>query len=269
MQPRSSETTGSAAPSRAGLTFRVGIVGHRPNRLQREDIPSLTARLAEALSLVKQAVEDFPATHPGLFEPEPARLRAVSSLAEGTDRYFAREALRLGYQLCCPMPFRKEEFENDFKPEKSLETGLDSVAEFNQILNEAQKKTGLTVLELEGLRTHSAGAYAVAGRVVLEQSDLLMVVWDGGGGNKRGGTVATMQEALAGLVPVLWIDARAPHRWQLLERASDLPVWHGERCVPSRLEPADLVAMVERTLKEKYLVAAPSVETRNPGSSSG
>lgn len=160
----SSEATKFTSPPKARLTFRVGIVGHRPNRLKREDIPSLTARLAEVLSSVKKAVEDFSSAHSALFAEGSLCVRAVSPLAEGTDRCFARQALRLGYELCCPLPFHKEEFENDCKPEQSVETGMDSVADFNSILKEAREKSGLVLFELDGIRAEAPEAYAAAGR---------------------------------------------------------------------------------------------------------
>ncbi len=50
-----------------------------------------------------------------MYAPGPGLLRAISPLAEGTDRVFASCALDLGYQLCCVTPFFKKEFENDFK----------------------------------------------------------------------------------------------------------------------------------------------------------
>jgi hypothetical protein len=232
-----SESSGiarSGSPPKVRLTFRVGVVGHRPNRLKREDIPLLAGRLGEVLSSVKKAVSDFSAKHPGLFSSESPRLRAISPLAEGTDRYFARESLKLGYELFCPLPFHKEEFENDFKPPTSLEPDINSVAEFNNILDEARNKSGVTIFELDGTRDEPGEAYAAAGRLVLNQSDLLVVVWDGGGENKRGGTYETLVEAVKFAVPVLWIDARAPHPWQLLQLDSDLPACVGERCIPQQ-----------------------------------
>src|SRR5207302_9162311 len=87
------------------------------------------------------------------------------------------------------------------------------------------------------------------GRVVLNQSDLLIVVWDGAGENKRGGTYETMKEASAFNVPVLWIDARAPHDWQLLELESDLPACCDERCMPRNKGPLDLARIVNRVLE--------------------
>ena len=45
--------------------------------------------------------------------------------------------------------------------------------------------------------------------MVLNQSDLLIVVWDGQNRAGDGSTVDTAQEAIRFRVPVLWIDALA------------------------------------------------------------
>jgi hypothetical protein len=241
-------TTPSSSPPKARLVFRVGIVGHRPNRLRPEDVRSLTDRLGTELASVKKIVEAFPATHPGLYSDAPPLLRAVSPLAEGTDRYFARQAVKLGYELCCPFPFHKEEFEGDFKPGKTLEPDMDSIADFNSILTEAGKNTGLITFELDGSPSDSSEAYAAAGSVVLNQSDLLIVVWDGGGGNKHGGTFETLNDALSCGVPVLWMDSQAPHPCQLLRTETDLPPITGERCVPRQADLPDLEGVVQAML---------------------
>jgi hypothetical protein len=253
---QSNGSTQSASPPKVRLTFRVGVVGHRPHRLRREDIPSLARRLGEVLSSVKKAVQDFSATHSDLYNKEAPCLRAISPLAEGTDRYFAREALKLGYQLCCPLPFHEEEFENDFKPPHSLEPDIDSVADFNNILADARTMGDVRIFELDGRRSEAAEAYAAAGRVVLNQSDLLVVVWDGGGENKRGGTYETLKEAIGFAVPVLWIDPRSPHHAQLLLTQEDLPVCDKQRCVPVNDEDLNskLCGIVQHVLAPPGLV---------------
>jgi hypothetical protein len=228
----------SAAP----FAFSVGVVGHRPNRLKAQDVPSLTARLGEALDLVKQTAKRLCGG--------PVYLTAVSPLAEGTDRYFATEAIRLGYKLHCPLPFRKSEFEKDFKPGHSLLPGTDSVEEFNEILDSARAGQGLALTELDGKRAKASAGYAAAGKKVLKQSDLLIVVWDGRSGNKTGGTYETLEEALDAGLPVLWIDARAPHPWKLLHGKDELPACSRKRCVPATKGKLDLSAVVARTLKK-------------------
>ena len=211
------------SPPRAPLAFRVGIVGHRPNRMPDNGVgqAAIRARLAGVLEAVAAAVSAFPATiDPTLYSPEPPVLRAVSSLAEGADRVFAEEALRLGYELYCPMPFPREEFERDFAPDRSQEAG--SLQRFREVLAAAEAGAGLSVFELDGARSDSAGAYRAAGRMVINQSDLLVAVWDGGRPEGGGGTVETLQAAIRFHLPVIWIDARAPYGWTLLREAADL-----------------------------------------------
>ena len=122
-----------------------------------------------------------------LYSDKPPVLRAVSPLAEGSDRMFAEEALGLGYKLLCPMPFSQEEFEIDFLPPKTEED--QSRERFRKLLKQAGED--VTKFELDGERSAEAEAYGAAGRVVLNQSDLLIAVWDGGKPAGGGGTVQT------------------------------------------------------------------------------
>jgi len=211
------------SPPRARLTFRVGIVGHRPNRLptEEQDLASLSTVVRAILSETRAAVLRAAAEAPelSLYAPQAPVLRAVSPLAEGADRLLAENAIELGYELCCPMPFAQNEFENDFRLPAALEA--DSLARFRSLLQRAKEGAGLTTFELDGERARAEEAYGAAGRVVLNQSDLLVAIWDGGKPAGGGGTVHTLSEALQHRVPVIWIDALAPHAWQLMEE-SDL-----------------------------------------------
>ena len=124
------------SPPRAVIAFRVGIVGHRPNRLPRdnENLDMLRQALREVLEEVKAEVSNYaasPSTR-ALYLEAPYVLRAVSPLAEGTDRLFADQAIDLGYELLCPMPFAQEEFEQDFLPPEALEP--DSRERFRSLL---------------------------------------------------------------------------------------------------------------------------------------
>jgi hypothetical protein len=203
------------SPPRARLVFRVGIVGHRPDRLPDDPkrLAQLRATLRAILSEVQAALAHQMAMGDEHFYAGDApQLRAVSPLAEGSDRIFAEEALGLGYSLCTPMPFWQEEFEKDFKPGQEP----DSLQHFREILARAATGIELSLFELDGARTDAGEAYAAAGRVVLNQSDLLVAVWDGGAAAGRGGTVDTLQEAMRFHVPVVWVDALAPENWQIV-----------------------------------------------------
>ena len=169
--------TSPSSPPRARLAFRVGVVGHRPDRLPTDEdgLAALRERISTVLEAARQAVATFQAQSPDarFYAPEPPLMRAISPLADGSDRIFAEEAMGLGYGLCCPMPFHQEEYEKDLTPE--------SLTHFRALLEQARQGAGLTTFELDGERTEdgSGGAYGAAGRVVLNQSDLLVVVWDG------------------------------------------------------------------------------------------
>jgi len=75
--------------------------------------------------------------------------------------------------------------------------------------------------------------------VVLNHSDIAVVVWDGECQGKRGGTKETFDAARRQGVPVIWLDARQPHAWQMVDALSPLPVTTpGARLTPQATEPA-------------------------------
>jgi hypothetical protein len=169
--------------------------------------------IREILAEVQEEVLAFGRENAPLFDAAPPVLRAISPLAEGTDRIFAEQALDLGWELCCVMPFPQEEFERDFAPAVALES--DSLGRFRGLLQRAASSGRLTRFQLDGSRKDEGAAYGVGGRVVLNQSDLLVVVWDGERQGKRGGTEETMDLARRSGVPVICVHAHAPHerRW--------------------------------------------------------
>jgi hypothetical protein len=224
----------AVTPPRARVAFRVGVVGHRPDRLPagEDALTPIRERIAEVLEAVSVAVADF-AKSPErrLYDPDAAPLLiAISPLAEGADRIFAEEALDFGYRLTCVMPFHRDEFERDFAGPESFEEA--SADRFAAILTKAELAGTLTSFELDGRRERAHEAYGHAGRVVLNQSDLLIAVWDGGAANGIGGTFDTIEQAIAFNVPTLWIDSRAPHGWKLLRDEADLESITGETDCP-------------------------------------
>ncbi len=63
---------------------------------------------------------------------------------------------------------------------------------------------------------------AMAARVMIEQSDLVVGIWDGETRGAYGGTRHSIEAALAMGVPVVWIDARQPDRWRILQASEEL-----------------------------------------------
>jgi hypothetical protein len=100
---------------------------------------------------------------------------------------------------------------------------------FRSLLSRARQGAGVTTFELDGDRSATPGAYSLCGRVVLNQSDLLIAIWDGYKPAGDGSTVDIALEAIEFQVPVLWIDALAPHSCQLLRDPDEMKSlgWEG------------------------------------------
>ncbi|MBT3383931.1 MAG: hypothetical protein HN778_21000 [Prolixibacteraceae bacterium] len=195
-------------PLKPKPAFRVGVVGHRPNRLSK-DSTLLAQRIRSILTEIKAEVKVFHSTNKYLFESDEVIFKAITPLAEGTDRIFAKEAFKLGFQLICPLPFFIREYENDFRPERSF-SGK-AFNDFKDILKDAGNS--LTIFEIDGNRKNSAEAYAVCGKLVFEQSDILIAVWDLKIQNKVGGTEDTLRTAISKGIPVILIDANSPEKF--------------------------------------------------------
>ncbi len=233
-------------PPKPRLVFRVGVVGHRPNRLPG-DTTRLEEVIASMLNAIHQEVVRLGDKQSDLFDDSKPVLRAVSPLAEGTDRIFAKAALKLDYELCVPMPFHQEEYEKDFIGDRAEEP--DSLNSFRSLLESASRKSSLRKFELDGSRNDSGAAYGAAGNIVLNQADLLIVVWDGERLGKRGGTEETLDEAVRRGVPTVWIDGHSPHSWQVVCGGRLLPESKNGRVTPSSDQnPQDIKDFIQRTV---------------------
>lgn len=252
--------TGRLTAPRARLAFRVGIVGHRPKRLGNANFAELQSVLRELLAHIRKSVAGFAEGPNGEFYERGAPiLRAISPLAEGTDRMFADAALELGFELCCPMPFAQEVYEQDFAgPGSEEENSLDR---FRTILHRAKEGAGLTTFELNVDVPKPEDPYGDAGRIVLNQSDILIVVWDGEPAAGIGSTVYTLEEALRENVPVVVVDAVAPHQWRVVRGKSNAAALRSEMQQPSTTWKPDLAALDRIVLAE---LAIPEPEPLDP-----
>ncbi len=229
--------------ARVRLSLRIGGIGHRPNRLPVEHSEAIKEQFATLLYAILKAATGFQNAHAEFFAEQPVQLCAVTSLAEGSDRLFAHAAIRLGYALSCVLPFDQQRFEEDFSQANSLLPDRDSLAEFRALLQSAREDGGLTLFELDGELQGEDNRYQPAARTVLNQADLLFVVWDGEHETRPGGTFETIREALASSIPVVWIPPEYPGNWCLLRTEQDLQT----PPVPGNL--ASLAAVVNRLLE--------------------
>jgi len=161
--------TGEDPPSDKGtvaLRLRIGITGHRDITA---DHPGLVTEIANAVEYISELL----AVDPERVRSGQIALTAVSSLAEGADRLVAAEILkRPGSQLEIVLPMPQEEYRHDFP---------DSVAEFEELM----KTPGATIDTMQATGPREQ-AYELAGRAVVDRSDVLIAVWDGGPAAGRG-----------------------------------------------------------------------------------
>lgn len=177
-----------------------------------------------------------------------------SLLAGGVDQIAADLALRKQWQLTAPLPFGSGlNLAINAEPETSLDLKalscgdpaqdpevearaaairkLENAAQTFQIADRDDEILALFEAVLNGqaepgqsqrfdvLRSENV---ALAGRVVIERSDLLIAVWDGHSTELPGGTGHTIVAALDQGIPVLIIDPAAPEAWSIVTRPEEL-----------------------------------------------
>jgi hypothetical protein len=188
-------------PPKPRLALRVGVTGHHLEHLHRDQIHELQKQIHAVLQSLKQFVQEHPRVSTSYRERDEPILRLVSSLAEGAERYAAHQAISLGYELQCALPFARDEYLNDFEDA--------SAQEFNRLLDNSPVTTA--ILELDGSRDREKESYLVAGRVILSQSDVLLAIWDGKGPREDDCTAQIVAEAGLRNILTIRIDPAHPN----------------------------------------------------------
>ena len=174
------------------LRLRIGITCHRDIDC---DHPGLVTEIANAVEYITQLL----ATDPDRVRSGETVLTAVSSLAEGADRLVAGEILkREGSRLEIVLPLPAEDYCRDFSSPASID-------QFNEFRN----RPG-TITDIIRTARPPEKAYALAGRAVVDRSDvMIVVVLDGEPARDRGGTAEILSYAQRWQKPILLISADA------------------------------------------------------------
>lgn len=242
-------TPGLDAP-RVGLT--IGITGHRAGHpVVMRNHAAIKQRLEQLAGMIERlAIQQMP---PGTACIEPD-IMLVSLLANGIDLDAAGAALERGWAIASPLPFgRALNLAINALPD-SLDDALALLdgkvpgnpvvaerarqiavlADKAQLFELAEQDTAIEQRFLDQLRhpedAGKAQAFtaacseraAVGSRVMIDHADLLIGVWDGMTHGFVGGTRHTIETALDQGVPVLWVDAGNPQRWQIISAAEEL-----------------------------------------------
>jgi hypothetical protein len=193
--PNDVRATGEGPPQ-PQLCLTLGVTGHRPARLGTGSLDRLEEDVSRLLDAMRSAVEAVRQDSAGAFAAVPQCLRLVSGLAEGADTLAAQNAAMKGWRIDACLPFPRAIYLEDF-PEG---LGRD---QFDALLARAT-----AVFAVPGQRDREDIAYEAAGRVMLDQSDMVLALWDGDPARGRGGTAQIVAEAVARHIPVIHIDTR-------------------------------------------------------------
>ncbi|MDE2435059.1 MAG: hypothetical protein KGM49_02245 [Sphingomonadales bacterium] len=228
------------------VRLALGVTGHRAGH------PVFAANegeIAATLSAIFDLIETARATTPSAVTIGPfAPTRLHTLLADGTDRMACRIGLGHDFELVAPLPFGRRlnrainSLTDDPADARRLLAGEDSLDETTQahaaqireltdrsmvfaLADADEALVSLYLAKLDNPQDHAAASMfaaetsrrvALAGRTLIEQSDLVIAVWDGRTTAHVGGTGHTIAVALEFGSPVVWIDPARPAEWRVL-----------------------------------------------------
>ena len=156
-------------------TLAIGFTGHRQ-----------LADEAKCRAAIRKVLEDWRTRVSGI-------VYGVSSVAAGGDLLFAETCLELDLPVRVLLPFPKEQFRNDFddatweRAERVLASAL--------------------FVEVTGASEESDERYYECGIETVQQSELLIALWDGEPSRGMGGTADIVHFAKERGQPVVWINS--------------------------------------------------------------
>lgn len=167
----------------------VGFTGHRQ-----------LANPAESAAAIRVALESLRREFPGEWI-------ALSSIANGSDQLFVREARAIGLTWHAILPLPRAEFARDFTP-----------AEWTMVEATLAEADHVRIITENGDRED---AYLDCGIETVNEADVLLAVWDGNHARGKGGTAEVVQYAKAIGKPVMIVDAATQEirreNWEKLE----------------------------------------------------
>ena len=230
----------------------IGITGHRSGHpvfsANREDIAKSLTKL---LALLGRMATDEAGAGDSI---SVARVQMHSLLAYGADLMGVHAAIANGWTVAAPLPFgRALNLAINAQPTNLMDmdallnseaigdaTASRRAKEISEIVDqvhlfelaeqdqevEALYRAHLTAPNDETAK-HAFVAIcsdraAMAARVMVEHSDLLIGIWDGETRGAIGGTRHTIEAALEQGIAVVWIDARNPDSWHVLRATEEL-----------------------------------------------
>lgn len=255
------------APPLPQPVLALGVTGHRIGN----------AALAANIDAVRAVVEglcDAIAAEAARVTDAPA-IRLHSLLSDGSDQLVAQAGLARGWQLVAPLPFGLGlNVAINAHPAKATDARLlaaggtpidDALAARAATLRRlaaaailfelADADAQVTKLHQAALKAPNdlAAAQAcaalisqrvvLAGRVLIEQSDIIIGIWDGLSRAAPGGTGHTIAAALEAGATVVVIDPATPQQWRVLRSLEAMGVSGGQATREAQLAAAVAAAL--------------------------
>ncbi len=225
----------------------IAITGHREINAafaaNRAEIETALAAVFETADMVARMTNDAVGT-----------TRLLSLLSHGADLIAVDQAISRSWEIVAPLPFgldlniainadpasagdaeallAKQPVTDPALAKRA--SHIREVAARAQLFELAEEDGKLAQLYLDMLRSpddplaeraftnRSSERVATAGRVMIEQSDILVAIWDGVTPGGIGGTRHTISTAVHLGTPVIWIDAREPSVMSILRAPEEL-----------------------------------------------
>ncbi len=235
--------------------FALGITGHR---IDNAAFIGNVAAVTDALSALFDTINRLCNEASGEFGHDSAdhrsRVRLHNLLANGVDEIAANAALDRGWLLVAPLPFGPD-------LNCAINSGADTLEDFEAVCEGRATNNAQVDARARAIRTleDKASVFAIAdrddairalvrarladpaddrvnarlaalcsinaalaGRVMLERSDLLIAVWDGETTDLAGGTGHTLKTALELGTPVLIMHPACPDDWTVCTLPEEL-----------------------------------------------
>ena len=234
----------------------MGVTGHRAKHssFQKNSVRIRTT-IAELFDQIGSTIDAAPWPF-GAQDTYKTRLHTL--MVDGTDQLTAGIAQERGWTVVSPLPFgRTLNLAINALPEtgedarrllqgqapadsatKQRAEKISALAEKAHLFELADQDAAITELFLaklaypddfskaEAFALESARRAELAGKVLIEQSDILIAVWDGASTANVGGTGHTVFEALKLGTPVIWIDPAQPENWCIRHSPESLIGFH-------------------------------------------
>lgn len=241
-----------AAPPPPDIRLSVGVTGHRSDHpLYAANAARIETTIAEIFDSIDRATAKMDSP---IDKSSIAATRLHTLLVDGTDQVAASLALVRGWELISPLPFGEKmnlainAMPDNAEDARALLAGqqakkastqkraesIDLVARQARLFELADQDDVIGELYLamldapddfaktQAFARESAQRAQLAGRILIEQSDMLIAIWDGASTANIGGAGHTVATALDLGAPVIWVDPVDPANWQILHAPESL-----------------------------------------------